>query len=281
MQLRLGDKFPSFLLLKGYDQPALQEVAKRLAQILLCDVGVGCGTCFACRKVGQNSHEELLVLDAFAADADPKGSYRLEAANALKDHLSLHGLGGGARVALLIEAAALNVQAVNRLLKTLEELPSHAFVIMTTTRPLDVPETLRGRAVSWVFRPEASTLTPAGVLGQENQADLEALLLGDRSLAERLVVAERLAKSKTVDFASLLEGIELILHSDLASRHQGRRDDGLVGGTGGWDGATRSRLRDELSQLRRLAVRGKISLNFQLALESLAATAMGFRSGAG
>lgn len=266
-KLRQEEKFPAFLLLRGYEDEKLRQLTKRLVQILLCDNKTGCSICSSCQKVLSEQHEEWLMLDAFAESAETSGSYRLESANAIKEHLTLHGLAGGSRVVSLFEAAALNTQAVNRLLKTLEEIPKDAFVIMTTTRPLEILETLRGRAVSWVFRPEKCTLSAADLLGNEEKLEIKKILLGDLPLGERLQAAERVAKVKTLTFSELLDGIELLFHEDLSTRANHPSHN--------WDGVRRARVREELSQLRRLGVRGKISLNMQLALESLAAHSSG------
>ena len=254
-------KLPSFILLRGYEPEPLGHLAIKFAQIILCKAHDACGECGSCRQAILGMHSEVLLLDAFSEDSDTKGVYRLEAANAIQQHLQLHGFEGRSRVAVLYEAAALSLQAVNRLLKTLEELPENSFVIMTTTKPLQIPETLRGRSFTWVFRPEGGASMDANdLLGLEHRGELDQLLLGQITMAERLEIAARLGKSKNIDFPLLLDGIELLLSNDLDTRQPDAN----------WDGAGRIRLRELLTQLRKLAVGGKISLNMQLALESIA-----------
>ncbi len=70
---------------------------------------------------------------------------RVEQARELAAHLALAPHQGGFKVALIDPADALNWNAANALLKTLEEPPGHTVLILVAQQPSRLPATLRSR----------------------------------------------------------------------------------------------------------------------------------------
>lgn len=111
-----------------------------------------------------------------AGDEDPGPS--------LQQFLSLAPYAGGRRVAVIARADRLTEQAADNLLKTLEEPPPRAHLVLTTAHPEQLPQTIRSRCETVVLGPVPSPAI-AGWLQREHavsehDADLAAALAGGR-----------------------------------------------------------------------------------------------------
>lgn len=73
----------------------------------------------------------------------------------LQQFLSLSAYAGGRRVAVIARADRLTEQAADNLLKTLEEPPARAHLVLTTAHPEQLPQTVRSRCETVVLGPVA------------------------------------------------------------------------------------------------------------------------------
>lgn len=126
-----------------------RTVALRLAQTLQCerDTPGGCGTCLACRKIERGIHPDVRIVTR-AADRKLIG---IEQIREMRGDLALRPLEGRRRVVIIDDAAELD-QGQDALLKTLEEPPSHAVLLLLTTTPAALHETIRSRVQPLQFR---------------------------------------------------------------------------------------------------------------------------------
>jgi DNA polymerase-3 subunit gamma/tau len=69
----------------------------------------------------------------------------------LREGIGLAPSGGPKKVYIIDEAHMLTREAFNALLKTLEEPPAHAILILATTEPQKIPETVRSRCQRFDF----------------------------------------------------------------------------------------------------------------------------------
>jgi DNA polymerase III subunit delta' len=125
------------------------------------------------------------------------------------------------RVFVIEQADAMNDQAANRMLKTLEEPPSFAHLLLLTDRREDVLPTIVSRCQLVRFDPLAVAVIAAGLEGvQELRAQACArLALGDARLAALLAGEEG---------ASLRASAEQFARSALAGRTEQRPWVGLL-----------------------------------------------------
>jgi DNA polymerase-3 subunit delta' len=98
------------------------------------------------------------------------------------------------RVFVIERAHTLNDQAANRLLKTLEEPPAYAHLLLLTDRPGDLLATIRSRCQAVRFDPPpseqtASQLQDAGIPADEARA-CARLAMGDAERALALATAD-------------------------------------------------------------------------------------------
>jgi DNA polymerase-3 subunit delta' len=135
-----------------------RTVAIRLAQTLLCTseprIAGGCGKCLACRKVEHLTHPDVRVVTRLVdLEKDPdKKLIAIEQIREMQQDLALRPLEGSWRVVIIDDAADLSEHAEVALLKTLEEPPPHAVLMLLTPTPSRLLETIRSRLVPLPFR---------------------------------------------------------------------------------------------------------------------------------
>ncbi|MFZ2033288.1 MAG: hypothetical protein WAW53_06000, partial [Candidatus Dormiibacterota bacterium] len=76
-----------------------------------------------------------------------------EAGPSLQQFLSLSAYAGGRRVAVIARADRLTEQAADNVLKTLEEPPPRAHLVLTSAHPEQLPQTVRSRCETVVLGP--------------------------------------------------------------------------------------------------------------------------------
>lgn len=135
-------RLPHALLLLGQAGAGQSELALWLASRLLCDSAASvCGHCAACRLFLAGTHPDLQLI-GIEPDAS---AIRVEQIRSLSATLSLHSYRGGAKVAVIDPADAMNINSFNALLKTLEEPRDNTFLILAAQRSDRLPRTIASR----------------------------------------------------------------------------------------------------------------------------------------
>ena len=167
------ERFPGALLLTGSTDDRLEAEARRLAAILLCAADDLDASRECRRRVASGMHPDLLVVE-------PQGvQIRIDA---VRDSV-VFGAGrpyeAARRVAIVLRAELLGVEASNALLKSLEEPGRHFHWILTTTRVETLLATIRSRCVAVAVPLESRSDREAVWLGRsfpaEDAAELAAL----------------------------------------------------------------------------------------------------------
>jgi DNA polymerase-3 subunit delta' len=149
----LGQRSAHAVLLVGPPGVGKMSLALDLAAALLCEHvagGVGpCRACRGCRMVEHGNHADLHLLAPTGAggqiqignsDHPEPGTIR-----ALVGDLALLPVEGGARVAIVRDAQAMNDAAQSALLKTLEEPPDNTTLILCADDDEQLLPTIRSR----------------------------------------------------------------------------------------------------------------------------------------
>jgi len=130
-----------------------RTLALRFAQALNClnppVPGEPCGTCRTCQQTERMQYPDLTVIQA---DKEG-GSLKVEPIRELRQSLSLKPYQGKYRVALLLRFQEATAGAANALLKTLEEAPAHAILLLTADTPEQLPPTIPSRCEILRLRP--------------------------------------------------------------------------------------------------------------------------------
>jgi len=161
-------QLPHALLLYGPRGIGKLALARRFANLVLCEARVGsqpCGRCDACRWFKDDNHPDFRLIQpealameeppeegaeeepASSRKAKPSTEIKVDQVRALGDFLYIGSHRGARRVALVHPAEAMNVSAANALLKALEEPPANAMFVLVSHEPSRLPPTVRSRCV--------------------------------------------------------------------------------------------------------------------------------------
>jgi DNA polymerase-3 subunit delta' len=139
------NRFPHALLLTG--QPGMGKFvfAEELARFLLCehptDGKSPCRQCTSCTLFAAGSNPDYFRL----TPEEDSRVIKIDQVRQLSEHLSLTSHGNGYKVAVLVPADALNINAANSLLKTLEEPSDNTVLVLVSAHPSRLPATVRSR----------------------------------------------------------------------------------------------------------------------------------------
>ena len=167
-----GGRVPHAFLFHGPEGTGKRLVADLFARSLLCASpgpdAAGCGTCSACRKALHGNHPDLFVISRLPkregrgdSGPDEDDDTELEGPDAkraelrpfivvgqiraLAEHASYAPREGPRRIFLVDPADRMHAESQNALLKTLEEPPGQAVVVLVASRPHVLLPTVRSR----------------------------------------------------------------------------------------------------------------------------------------
>jgi DNA polymerase-3 subunit delta' len=143
-QLRQQSRMPHALLVTGLPGVGKSAFADRLAALLVCEDSAGtvpCGRCSACHLFAAGTHPDLFRV----TPEEDSSVIKIDQVRRLGEGLALSHHGAGYKVAVLEPAEALNINAANSLLKTLEEPADKTVLILVSAQPGRLPATIRSR----------------------------------------------------------------------------------------------------------------------------------------
>ena len=159
---RLGHAY----LFAGDQLEELESLARTLAKTLNCQnpVKTGgvttdcCDACLSCRKIDHDTHADV----HWARPESKSRIVTVEQTRELMREIQLKPTGAEYKVAIIAGADRLNVQAANAFLKTLEEPPGKSVLILLSTEPQRILETILSRCLRLNFFGEGTrSLDPA------------------------------------------------------------------------------------------------------------------------
>jgi DNA polymerase III subunit delta' len=204
-----------------------RTLALRFAQALNCqtpvDAGIPCGQCRDCKQIEAMQHADLTIVQA---ESDG-GTMKVDQIREARRSLTLKPYQANYRVALFLRFQEANDNAANALLKTLEEAPSYAVLILTADNPEQLLPTIVSRCEVLRLRPLKiesiqSALENRGI--ETSQARLIAHISGGRfGYALRLIENEALLEKREErldDLQSLISAsrVEKFAYADKLAR---------------------------------------------------------------
>lgn len=142
-QLQDG-RLPHAILLTGSTGLGKRQLAQGLAYTLFCRAEIGsrpCGHCKACELLAAETHPDLRVVEPEA----PGKAVRVDQIRELVGFLAATAQQGGWKCVIITPADAMNVQAANALLKSLEEPPGNSLIFLVSSNPGRMLPTIRSR----------------------------------------------------------------------------------------------------------------------------------------
>ena len=106
-----------------------------------------CDECSSCKKIDAGVHPDFLLI------SPEGGQIRIEEIRAINNILSFKPFEGRNKVVIADEADTMNPFAANAFLKTLEEPPKDSLIILISSNPDRLPDTIRSRCSKVNFTP--------------------------------------------------------------------------------------------------------------------------------
>lgn len=204
-------RLPHALLLKGSHGLGISQFARQFAATLLCDAplehGIACKQCKSCLLYQAGNHPELTRIEP----EDRGKSIKIDQIRALAEFVSLKSHYGHFKIAILDPAEAMNRNAANSLLKTLEEPPLGTLLMLVSHRPMLLPVTVRSRCQSVNFNIPPGTVTQAWLAAQATQKTPSLpplLMLTDEA---PLTVLERLESGLYTHYQGILNDLQSLI----------------------------------------------------------------------
>ncbi len=158
----------------------LLNCEKRRSDPVFAELGEPCNVCAACREIDAQNSFDVIEIDA----ASNRG---IDEIRNLKESIRTSPASGGSKIYIIDEAHMLTPQAWNALLKTLEEPPKHAVIVLATTEYEKLPPTITSRAQRFIFK-RHSKETIMKKLAME--AKTEKIKIEERALELIAAIAE-------------------------------------------------------------------------------------------
>ncbi|GAB4194363.1 MAG: DNA polymerase III subunit delta' [Roseiflexaceae bacterium] len=137
-------------------------LALRLAQVLNCETGGTdpCLTCRTCKRIARGNHPDVRIAGMAtqgaglkAEDAARQKDLKIDTVRTWQSDITLKPFEGRRRVFILHDAERLNEAAANAMLKTLEEPPPYATLILVANTSGDLLPTIVSRCQPLKLRP--------------------------------------------------------------------------------------------------------------------------------
>jgi DNA polymerase-3 subunit delta' len=224
---RLQSRLPHAMLLAGSEGVGKRLLADRLVHALLCaapdEQGTPCGQCAACGWLQAGTHPDLLVLEP----EETGKAIKVDQVRSLCTGLGITSHGGRYKVAVVRPAEAMNVNAANSLLKTLEEPTANTLLILESAAPGRLMATVRSRCqqlqVPLPSHEQALDWLTAHDL--EGEAATRSLLLAGGAPLRALALHQSGAEALMADCLDQLQGVSEGRLDPLAVASEWRGDD--------------------------------------------------------
>lgn len=240
------NRFPQAVLIEGERGIGKKALAIELAKTLCCtEENAPCGHCFGCKLAMDPGNVQSWVLPLENAEANAKSANAVSEnskAKTVEDfkagyvseifknpysttiisniaQISVDQIrnmtsqfsraSDGVRVVIIAEADRMNDAAANALLKTLEEVPTNTYFILTSSLAGRLLQTIRSRCLS-LRLPPLSTAEVKEIVknttGEDISPDALGMALGSPGMA--MYYNENIAENETIAFDFLKDSVE-------------------------------------------------------------------------
>lgn len=147
----LSNKVGHAYLFQGDPGSGKRLMANTFAMALQCEAGgvKGCGECHSCKQAVSRNHPDII----YVTHEKPNSIGVDDIREQLVSDVMIKPYNGKYKVYIVAEAEKMTVQAQNALLKTLEEPPAYAVILLLTTNASMLLDTILSRCVLLNLKP--------------------------------------------------------------------------------------------------------------------------------
>jgi len=138
-----NNKFPQAILLNGYKDTPLLEIAKYVAKSIVCTEIEPCENCLDCLRIENENFADLIIVDGSTQ------TIKKDQIENIQERFSMSALENkGCKIYIINKIENATVEAVNSLLKFLEEPTNDIYAIITTANINNVLQTIISRCMN-------------------------------------------------------------------------------------------------------------------------------------
>lgn len=253
---------PQVILFEGKDSEELASLASGVSALHFCEEHSACNKCYGCQDVRNQNQPDLLWVET------DENSLKLSDAALIQEHLAslsseFFGRISSARVVVIIDIDKMNLQASNRLLKTLEEPQPNSRIIMTTTKIKYLLPTIKSRCVRIKVPTKKKSAEIQDDFMDNNRElyDLISQILGNIEPEQVIDKAEIISKKIGLSAIEFANAMEIVLNKYYREN--------LAHDISSVNYPLLCERRRVLSEIKKWAGDKKITLNAQLAIEGV------------
>lgn len=146
-------------ILSGYHHVGKLALASAFAKALICTEssmpGIACGKCAACRRIDRGTHPDVTLYDlsrqqqtSEKSTTSKNLSLNIQTVRDITSSVSLRPMESDHRVVIVDDVETMQETAQEAFLKTLEEPPPYAVILLLTTDAEILLETIRSRCTT-------------------------------------------------------------------------------------------------------------------------------------
>ncbi len=208
-ELKKNEKLSHALLITGADGVGQEILAKNIVKDLMCEKveqSATCGHCHSCKLIVGESHPDCYILDGEEA------TIKVNQIRQLTSRINQKPQVGNNKVVLITHAQAMNINASNAVLKTLEEPTDQTYFLLTSSQSISLMPTIRSRCLLINIPTPSQNEVQDWLLTQSNGVVLSSLFwLTTQPF--RLLNIEK--KQKTELYNGLLDGVKKMLEGTI------------------------------------------------------------------
>ncbi|MCR5775440.1 MAG: hypothetical protein K6G42_10190 [Lachnospiraceae bacterium] len=148
-----SDMLDQAYIFEGAKGTGRTELAMYTAGLLLCDSDINkrpCGECHACKLIESGNHPDLRIIRH-----ESRTTVKIEEIREqLIGDISIRPYYGGRKIYIIPNAELMSIGAQNAILKTIEEPPEYALIILIADSGEKLLSTIRSRCITLSFRAE-------------------------------------------------------------------------------------------------------------------------------
>ena len=143
LNCKKNNRLPQAVLLNGYNDSPLLDLAKYFAKSIVCESEEACEQCLDCLRIENESYTDLIIIDGSSS------TIKKQQIEDVQERFSMSALESkGIKIYIINQIENATTEAVNSLLKFLEEPTSDIYAIITTANINNVLPTIISRCMN-------------------------------------------------------------------------------------------------------------------------------------